>query len=513
MKKNLLYIILLFTCSPLFAQGGAEGLRLTRNELFGTARGQAMGGAFGALGGDATAISINPGGLGVYRSSEISATLNVSSSDMATEMNAVWMGVKHSQNKLNVNFNNLSVVGYFPTEKSKGLSTVNFSFVYNRLKNFNRRYSSSALSMGGSVTDYIAAITNGINSNEFDAENNPYDRLPWLSTLGWNGNFINDLPNDRYESYFFGERPIGYLDVREQGQVETFDFSLGTNFSDHFYVGATFAMTNINYSMTSSYEEAFTDLGGSIALDNYLHTEGTGYQLKIGGIWRPTDYLRIGAAYHSPTWYSLTDTYWADAYNNIESDALTPEGHTSYEFYAPSTWVFSLAGILGTEAILSLDYEIKDYRGMDYRDRYGELDLYAEDQNSVIDSDYRVASTLRLGAEYRFTPQFSGRLGYSFLQNPYETEYREGNKEEVIYGTIPHYTIEGDVNYFTAGIGYRFTPQLYVDAAFVYRMQEDDLYYFSPIWDEDPSVAVSSLPAHVNNNSYKVLLTLGCKFY
>ncbi|MCC8144896.1 MAG: outer membrane protein transport protein, partial [Bacteroidales bacterium] len=495
MKKNLLFIIALFACAQLFAQGGYDGLRLSRNELLGTARGQAMGGAFGALGGDPTSITVNPAGVGVYRSSEVSATFNLSSTSMKSTMDPLWGGSKDNQNKFSANFNSLSVVGYFPTGNTNGPKTVNFAFVYNRLKNLNRNYkSNSPLGMGNSLTDYIATISNGIDNYYFDDRNDPYGsrNIPWLSTLGWKGYLINPVGNNTYESVFPQQSVSGLLDVREKGYVESYDFSLGTNIADAVYLGATFALTNIDYTMSSFYAESF-QRGALVELENYQKTDGSGYQLKLGAIWSPTDYLRIGAAYHSPTWYSITDTYWGDTYQSEEGTASTPTGVSRYKFYTPYTWVISVAGILGTDAIISLDYEIRDYKGMDYRDRGGVLDNMAMDQNDIIDQDYRVASTLRLGAEYRFTPQFSGRLGYSFVQNPYEQSYRKGWKEEVIYRTSPHYTIEGDVNYFTAGIGYRFTPQFFMDIAFVYRTQTDKLYYFSPIWDENGGVVVESL--------------------
>jgi long-subunit fatty acid transport protein len=98
------------------------------------------------------------------------------------------------------------------------------------------------------------------------------------------------------------------------------------------------------------------------------------------------------------------------------------------------------------------------------------------------------------------------------VQNPYEQNFKAGEKEVMIIGTVPHYTIEGDINYFTAGIGYRFTPQFYIDAAFVYRTQTDDLYAFPSIWDKNGNYIVESTPAKLTNNTYKGLVTVGYKF-
>ena len=78
MRKRLLIIAsvlgLAFTAG---AQSALEAYQLSQPGLYGTARFMGMGGAFGALGGDMTTLSFNPAGIGVYRSSEIGATVNL----------------------------------------------------------------------------------------------------------------------------------------------------------------------------------------------------------------------------------------------------------------------------------------------------------------------------------------------------------------------------------------------------------------------------------------------------
>jgi len=57
-------------------------------------------------------------------------------------------------------------------------------------------------------------------------------------------------------------------------------------------------------------------------------------------------------------------------------------------------------------------------------------------------------------------------------------------------------------------LGYRFTPQFYVDLAFVSKTQTDDLYYFSSM----PDVGLISESVAYKNKSYRGLVTLGYKF-
>ena len=73
---KILYILptLLLFFFFVSAQNEEDALRFSRQTPFGSARVTAMGGAFGALGGDLTTLSTNPGGIGVFRKSEISFT-------------------------------------------------------------------------------------------------------------------------------------------------------------------------------------------------------------------------------------------------------------------------------------------------------------------------------------------------------------------------------------------------------------------------------------------------------
>jgi long-subunit fatty acid transport protein len=512
MNKYMVTLITLFVCAGLFAQGEMDAIRLSGGDLRGTARGQAMGGAFGALGGDVTGIMINPAGLGVYRSSEINATMALNTTNIQTD----WQSTVNKHGTTRFNFDNISYVGYYPTGNTS-VPVLNFAFSYNRLKDFNRRYSASGSNMDASLTDYIAALTNGINLTDMNQTDryDPYSnrKIPWLSTLGWLGYLINDVSDNSYSGLLLpGETVSPRLNINERGRIESYDFSLGTNFSDRLYLGLTFALTDISYSMSSFYGEGFLQ-GGTIGLNNTFETDGSGFQFNFGGIWRPADFLRLGIAYHSPTWYMLTDYYQAGTtadYEGVERGtwAKTPDdAWTRYRLNTPSSWVFSAAGVIGAQAIVSVDYELKDYTGMNLMDNEGT----SKDDNQYIQEDFRATSTLRAGLEYRFTPQFSGRVGYSSAQHPYEKTFKDGWKEAVIVGTVPHFTIEGDVNYYTAGIGYRFTPNFYLDATLVYRTQQDDLYYF-PSVVTDGNFTVHSQPAAMTNKSFKGLVTVGCKF-
>ncbi|MCL1933176.1 MAG: outer membrane protein transport protein [Candidatus Azobacteroides sp.] len=513
MKRNLLFIIAFFVCAFSFGQGEIDAYRYSSTDLSGTARGQAMGGAFGAVGGDVTGVAINPAGIGIYRRSEVVGNMSLTSP-------LTKGGNAGLDSHTTVALDNLSYVGYYPLVRG-GMLSLNFGFNYNRIKSFDRRYSASRPAMNSSLTDYIVALTNadgGINSSAFDNNNNPYDNpnVRWLSALAWKGYLINPAnnSNNQYVSILNeNEQVTPDLRVREKGQIEAYDFTIGSDISDKFYWGITLSLTDLSYSMTSFYDEQFLGDGGGFNLENYLRTDGSGIQVKVGAIFKPIDALRIGVAYHSPTWYSMTDYFWAQVnprgiYFDGQPAGITdtPNGALSYDFRTPGSWTVSLATVLGTKAVVSVDYENKNYTYMNLEDNNG--NEWAV--NKIIDEDYKNTSMLRAGVEYCFSPQFSGRLGYAWEQNPYRKSIRSTGEIVETSGTVPNYILSNCANYFTAGVGFKFTPHFYVDVALVLRTQNDYLYYFPPVKNDD--VIPDSFEDSFASRTLKGLITLGYKF-
>ena len=76
MKKLSLLFIGILSMSNVMAQDISDALRYSQEEIQGTARFRALSGAFGALGGDLSAISINPAGAAIFSRSYASVSLS-----------------------------------------------------------------------------------------------------------------------------------------------------------------------------------------------------------------------------------------------------------------------------------------------------------------------------------------------------------------------------------------------------------------------------------------------------
>lgn len=524
MKKiaSLLVFISLISGSHLYAQAEMDAYKYSNNDLHGTARFSSMAGAFGALGGDISSMTTNPAGLGIYRSSEVVTTLDLSSIKTATN----WSGSKFDQSKTKFNFDNIAYVGYFPTGNYSGIKGWNVGFAYNRVKNFARNYRVNGKQLY-SVGDYIAEVTNlyadnnsaYTGNNLFDEEGqpNPYNKYNNLSVLGYNSSIIQAYDPNIAGGFYnvFGDEeglwPVENtnMEVVEKGAIDQYDFALATNISDVVFLGATFIVTDLDYTYRSFYTEDF-GYGDVLGLNNALTTEGNGYAFNVGAIVRPIDYLRLGVAYNSPTWYKLTDHFSANASSVIGDGEIKASvwGNQDYKLKTNDRWIFSAAGILGQYGLISVDYELNNYKGVRLSDRDG-FDSDYDEINSYIKQDFKTSGTFRIGAEAKITPQFAVRLGGAWASSPISAEVKNGTIEVGTAGTIPHYTVDRGTSHYTIGLGYRFTPHFYADLACVYKEYKEDVYAFSNVFGVDK---IASTPAEMKTKTTRIALTLGYKF-
>ena len=540
MKKIfLLSILLLLFCKAyLFAQGNEiDAFTLSNTELGGTARSMAMGGAFGALGGDLSVIGNNPAGLGIYRSSEVSGTLDLSSIHTSTD----WLGVSTDQNKTLFTPTHAAFSLYFPTG-SGGVRNWSLGFSYNRLKNFKRSYRMQNGGQDYSMADFAAwrasnafGYGRGITLDELTLRDNydPYNNISlsgnWLPIIGYESGMYDHFAggaND-YQSAF-GRDANGQwqidsptsssLRMNENGYMDEYNIGFGLNISDFFFIGASISVTDIDYRLSSFYGEDFGNGNEKdyLYLDNRLNTKGNGVSANIGVIMN-LNMLRLGVAYNSPRYYDMTDYFGAKGgteirgYDFPKMDSQTPESsYSEYRFRSPDKWIFSGALLFGQSALVSADYELTNYRNMLFSDRDGGTGY---DANDCIEEDFTWGHTIKLGVEIKPTPQFAIRAGYMMQTSPMREQLVNNDVEVLPAGTIPHFTtISNPTHYLTAGVGFRFNPNLYMDLAWVYRYNNSNAYAFSNTYSNSSAIDVFSTPAQLLTKTTRLALTLGYKF-
>jgi long-subunit fatty acid transport protein len=478
--KRLIFSLALFS-SFIYAhaQGEMDALKYSQTDLIGTARYMSMGGAFGALGGDASCLSNNPAGLGVYRKSELSFSPSMVNNN--TQSTNPTYSINDS--RWDINLNNFAFITSYLTGRDKGLVASNFGISFNRIKNYNSDRDMKTVGSGSSITDNMASMANA-----------GYE--PSMSNLGQQAGLITADANGNYSSFLnAGEKTTNNLSISERGSVNEWDFSYGANFNNNLYLGATLGVQSIDYQTTTDYTETYQD-GGYLHIANQLQTTGVGFNLKVGTIFRPVDFMRVGLAFHTPTVYNLQDTYSGSADYNISSSVNNvnlPYGVSSYQLNTPYKFIGSLAFVLSKEALISADYEMTDYTNMNFGGDFGDV-------NQWIKEDFQISNTLRLGAEYRLGDGYSLRCGYAFTTSPVKASVEDNNVSIITAGTTPNYTIPKDNSYYTIGFGYR-ENNFFFDAAYVLNIKNEDVY---PYYMAD----VTKVTSTTNN----LVLTFGWKF-
>ena len=139
MCNRILTALLCLGAWPLMshAQDYTDALRFNRNDLMGTARSQAMAGAYGAVGADLSSMSINPAGMAVYRATEIGLSLGVNVIKDESE----FYQSNGSDDRVRVPFDQIGAafsIGRM-REEGGGLYSSNMFIGYNRLADFSSR--------------------------------------------------------------------------------------------------------------------------------------------------------------------------------------------------------------------------------------------------------------------------------------------------------------------------------------------------------------------------------------
>jgi len=555
MNKTLL--IALSLCLPggaMMAQSAVDAYSISRGgDLRGTARFMSMGGAFTALGGDISTLNQNPGGIGLYRSSDLSLTLDL---EPQQTKSTVGDGMSDKLNQTKFSVNNFGYIGAVNTG-NETMPYFNWGVSYSRAASFDRRYGGLLGNIGTSYTNAVADYTSldGYTTGvlgETDKYNPYYESAaPWSSILIFNSYGINPTSVNPTGTEYVGlfnydkSRGTAMYDIEEKGHIDEYSINFGGNIMNVLYWGVGFGITDIDFKQYAYYSETIFDANvpdadantyttgnaSPFALSNYKHIWGSGFNFKAGVIVKPINELRFGVAIHTPTYYNLsyegqgfTDFYMTSpAYTGSEFDAYDGSYSTDladFDWKLQSPWRFMVgaAGVIGGRAIISADYEYRAYGDMKVKDWDG---YEHKDVNDDIKTYYQSTNILRLGAEYRITPQWSVRAGYSYESSPVKSEILDPTGSQASFSytsgpddmeTQPSYTLDRSTNYVTCGLGYKY-KNFYADLAYVYRHRKSDYHAFS---DYNESIGdhllVQAPKASISDSNNQIVLTMGVRF-
>ena len=414
MKNIYLVIAFAIISTTINAQNEADALRYSTQYLTGTARYTAMGGAFGALGGEFSSLSSNPAGIGMYQFSEVTFTPSLNLNNTKSYYNSSNLTSYKSESYIG----NIGAIFTIPQKKSEW-KRVNIGIGWNQLANYNNKINIEGINHESSIVDQIIAITNGTLIGELtNGQGNSYSEMAWNTYLIDPLIDNNGLVDGVYVSNLSSQSKIQSKVITNIGGMNELVFSIGGSYKEKLYLGATIGIPKIDYYEYSEYtERVISDTANNLRqmlFSEEISAYGTGFNIKVGAIYRLSEQVKIGGSLHTPTFFNIEEDYNTSITTFFKDSTL--EYSMGYRFPFNYDLITPLKAAISTSTIfnnllISAEYEMIDYSTAEY------LTTNFESENLTIASIYQKTQNLKIGAEMNIKP-FIIRTGYSKYGSP-----------------------------------------------------------------------------------------------
>ncbi len=461
MKKTILMGTAIFLSSLVNGQNFTDALRYSEMETQGTARYTAMGGSFGALGGEVSGLSKNPAGIGVYRNSEftLSSAFNVFDSESS------YRGELRTDSRINFNIPNISYIGTYKGDPN-GWKNYSFGITYNRIASFNQASRLHGNTANSSIVDDYVFDLNNQNALVSDVNDFQY---PFGPSEAWTILMIDSTTdnsgNTVYLPWVFSQDNIEQnRSIETTGNHSETAFTFGGNFQERWFIGGSIGFQRIRFSREVNFTENYTydaaidetQLFGVEYNEKYsLLALGSGINFKLGAIYRLNDAVRIGGAIHSPTFFGISEEFAFESNSRFVNGESYESGESfadfNYQLRTPTRYMGSLAYLLGQKAAINVDYEYVDYANAKLNDSENSKFDFSS-QNEGIKNTLEGTHNIRVGAEVKEGP-FVFRAGFRYNDNPYNSDVafspNENRKTYSLGGGFRSKNYNIDISYST----------------------------------------------------------------
>ena len=418
MKKLFLIITIL---APMFltAQSDSDMFDFSSIYYQGTAKSAAMGNAMGAVGSDFSAIAINPAGLGLFRKSTFIFTPEF----YAISTESDYKDGNGSDRAFRLPMNNIGL-SWTQDFNNSSLKSVSFALGINKLNNYWFNSYVNGDNPNTSLIDaYIEELyLNGIHDDYALEDYSPNGIFPlwetYLLDFYSDGSIGSDVPQGGLNQQF---------GISKRGTSREFNFAAGFNISEKLFLGASVNIPYFEKTVTKDYKETnlYSGVFRNWSQNEVVKNSGAGINAKLGAIVYPVKWLRVGAAFHTPSLYKVEESWYTETYSSFIDGAynyLSPTGTYTYTVTTPYRLNASAAIIFGNFGMITADYEFVDYSKM----RASSYDYNYSGFNRYIRNTYKSTSNIRVGTEWRWQTM-AFRAGYAFYGSPFgfnATDYR-----------------------------------------------------------------------------------------
>ncbi|MBU0560685.1 MAG: hypothetical protein KKG93_14080 [Bacteroidetes bacterium] len=442
-----LMLIVCFFSIQSFAQNSNDALRLSEPGVITNA--VSLGTANSNLALDNyAAVQLNPAALGSIRKFQLTGGLLFNSLENETAFfNST---TQYSQNSMTLN--QLGIAYPLPTARG----SLVFGFGYSKVKEFN-----GAQKFNGFNSSNHSMIQDLANFNDDIA----YDLGLSYPLKDANNNYIKDTTG------IAGNLNQSGL-ILQEGSLNSWSFSGAVEISPNLFVGASFNIYTGAYRRDREYYEddtknlysglldpndsATEDLQ-SFFLNDIIDWDLSGWDMKLGLLFKPDRYSSFAAAIKLPTQYTIRENYYIAGSSYFKNNAgydLVPYDETiEYDIQTP--FELSLGGSYSIAGLtVSGSGTMIDYTQMEFTD--GLTTEKRITNNKQIKDDFTTTFGYNLGLEYEIPyPNIKLRGGFMTIPSPYKADPSEFDKM-----------------FLTGGVGFVLSKVLVIDAAYSFGWWE-----------------------------------------
>ncbi len=490
MNKLILSFLLISIANLAFSQFESAttlGTLLSQNTLQGTARFVGTGGILGSVGGDLSNLSTNPAGIGMFSRSEFEISTGIQMNNVNTNYkytgpfgnnSTVW-----DKNDVRFALNSLGIVIAKRNPEGSSLMASNVSIAFNRTHNFNRTIDFGVdNNRMYSYSNFLSDVATEYNNNS-SIGYPPSGSLPIASDYFVLDNLYSRTLMARSAQLIFYDNtanqyidPVPYQNAgntiqsgykKITGGVNELSVGWSGNVKDKIYVGVSMGIPIMRYRSELLISEdnngaTYASPSGYGLFQNYdlaendLYT-GTGINLKLGGLFKVNNNIKVSAYIHTPTYYEVSNTYAVGIttrYKNSTNPSTIELAEFTFNYITPFKAGGGISYLIGKKGFLGAEYEFNNVQATSIDLKNASANRRV---NNFLSSSQNNTHTIRAGGELK-SGIFRIRGGYNYRTSSVQAINNGGN--------------ENAAHAITGGLGIR-GEQTALDLAFMRTQYEE----------------------------------------
>jgi len=489
--KVVFVLVAMLVFSPIaIAQTGDDALRFTQRFPGQTAASIGLAGTGIAGVGDASALILNPAGLGLARESAISGSF--SSFDVSDESFFLLPGSSFpgESDVTNTGVGSLSAIYKVPTTRG----SLVLSIAFNQVSTYERNLFFEGENDRNSITDFFMPF-----SDEFELVDDGVEIFPdFFRTQSFIA--FETFAIDFNQGLFDDGDPVPFLpavsagtiaqigSVVEEGRMNELNFGGAFEAAKDIFVGASVNIPFARYTFTRTFEEddIFDDNDGQngttdfdyLSYEETFQSDMVGINARLGLSAKVSPQIRIGATIETPTIMAVEDEFETILFTEFDNgDSFRyggavneDEGSGFFEYDITTPWRLGAGASYRSSGLTLLaDVEVVDW---------SQLELDSEDvsfasENRDIKRQFDAVVNTRLAASF-VTGDFIIRGGIALYPDPHDKSFAE---------TIDGSVVDKERKFFSLGLGYRISRELRADVGWIQERFDDVYLPYSEVAD------------------------------